>query len=180
MLEIESNKRIKLIYVASTGRSGSTLLEMLLGAHPKIANCGEIQIFPHEIQEEVVHQPCSCGSTIQSCYFWNTLKERINPFDQAKPHIHHFRESYSKGKLFRRELLNILFDRISASQSEKMRIYSANNYSLFTEYLALLGSVCWPHPRITETLAYKAFWVYRGDCSIPDPVEPNILNFTLK
>ena len=39
-------KKIKLIYIASNGRSGSTLLDMLIGKHKSCFTLGEFQVLP--------------------------------------------------------------------------------------------------------------------------------------
>jgi len=57
------------LYIASPSYSGSTLLTMLLGAHPAIATIGEMK----GGQEELSSYGCSCGLLLLQCPFWNNL-----------------------------------------------------------------------------------------------------------
>jgi hypothetical protein len=54
------------VYIASVGHSGSTLLAMLLGAHSKIFGIGELSEF------KSVNR-CSCKKLIKYCSVWKTL-----------------------------------------------------------------------------------------------------------
>ena len=84
---MHNQSKINLIYVASIGHSGSTLLESMLGAHSQIATCGEIHILPHEIAERSV-MPCSCGKSIVDCQFWSQIQQKVNPLQQNRPQVH--------------------------------------------------------------------------------------------
>jgi hypothetical protein len=62
------------IYIAGSGRSGSTLLERVLGELPGVVNVGElIDLFgrtaPHGEQ-------CGCGRAFADCPFWHGVGER--------------------------------------------------------------------------------------------------------
>jgi len=66
----ESNSQpIDLIYIASPGHSGSTLLDLLLSAHSEIFSVGEIkQLAP------TWNRPCTCNApTIWECKFWQQV-----------------------------------------------------------------------------------------------------------
>lgn len=59
-----------LVYIASTGYSGSTLLESILGTNDGCLNLGEIcklRFWP----------VCSCGAQVADCSFWTTLEKRL-------------------------------------------------------------------------------------------------------
>ena len=57
------------LYVASPSYSGSTLLTMLLAAHPEVATIGEMK----GGQENLATYRCSCGSLFADCPFWRRL-----------------------------------------------------------------------------------------------------------
>lgn len=60
-----------LIYIAGYGRSGSTILGTILGAHPQIHNVGEIR---HIFELWSTHdRPCACGASYHDCPFWRDL-----------------------------------------------------------------------------------------------------------
>jgi len=59
----------KIIYIAGYGRSGSTLLERVLGSHEKIFGVGELASFLGLLDSETSF--CSCGELLQKCKFWS-------------------------------------------------------------------------------------------------------------
>jgi hypothetical protein len=58
---------INSVWILSAGRSGSTLLDRLIGTHPTALSVGELWKLPRDIS---LHQICSCGAPIDSCSFW--------------------------------------------------------------------------------------------------------------
>lgn len=73
MLELSKSKR--LIYIGGSGRSGSTLLDMLLSNHPDIQSVGEIHrlnLYARDINER-----CTCGESILDCSFWQKVEKEF-------------------------------------------------------------------------------------------------------
>ena len=70
--------RLRVVYVAGSGHTGSTLLAMLLDAHPRIVSVGEVAVKP-KIRRRGGDgdQKCSCGATIAGCPFWQRLFQRV-------------------------------------------------------------------------------------------------------
>jgi len=64
---------IRLVYILAASHSGSTLLTMLLNAHPDVATVGELA--PGGMGDPDTYR-CSCGSLIRSCPFWRWLREQ--------------------------------------------------------------------------------------------------------
>jgi len=63
----------KLVYIAGYGRSGSTMLDILLGNHPDIFGAGEI----HKIFDYMQFgMDCSCGRSLKNCEFWQAVLAR--------------------------------------------------------------------------------------------------------
>jgi hypothetical protein len=62
------------LYVCSAGRSGSTLLDLLMGSHHDCFSLGEIEHLPKNMSLDT---PCSCGEPARSCPFWRQVAERI-------------------------------------------------------------------------------------------------------
>lgn len=63
--------RIKVVFIAGSGRSGSTLLGNLLGQIDGWADVGELHhIWDRELIEK---QVCGCGQQIRDCTFWNPI-----------------------------------------------------------------------------------------------------------
>jgi len=67
----------KLVYVAGSGHSGTTMLGLILAQHSKLVGLGEIlqalQVTSeHSAFDEIRKRetPCSCGNTLDHCVFW--------------------------------------------------------------------------------------------------------------
>jgi hypothetical protein len=64
---------VKVLYIAGVGRSGSTLLERMLGALPGSVNAGEVNaIFSRVASQD---QRCGCGEPFSRCGFWSAVGE---------------------------------------------------------------------------------------------------------
>lgn len=65
---------ITVVYVGGCGRSGSTLLDRMLGALPGAVAVGELV---HLIQRGLIeNETCGCGQLFRSCPFWVPVMER--------------------------------------------------------------------------------------------------------
>lgn len=64
---------LKVLYIASNGRSGSTLLSRLLGEAPHIVNVGEMARFLYNKHAFERNLPCECGRRVSDCEFWQTI-----------------------------------------------------------------------------------------------------------
>lgn len=64
----------KYIYICSAARSGSTLLDMLLGGHSSGASLGEFSFLGKAIS---LQQSCGCGSQITECDAWDKVLSKI-------------------------------------------------------------------------------------------------------
>ena len=67
---------MKLIYVAGAGRSGSTLLDRLLGTVPSFASVGEVRFFWEYVAAGGTK--CGCGDDLVSCRFWAAVLDRLH------------------------------------------------------------------------------------------------------
>ncbi|WP_025273881.1 sulfotransferase family protein [Haloglycomyces albus] len=62
---------VKLVFIGGLGRSGTTLLERLLGQVPGVMPLGEIT---HLWERDVVaDETCACGATFSHCEFWQRI-----------------------------------------------------------------------------------------------------------
>ena len=65
---------MKVLYIVGVGRSGSTLLERMLGAVPGSVNAGELNaIFSRVATED---QRCGCSEPFSRCPFWTAVGDR--------------------------------------------------------------------------------------------------------
>ncbi|MCG3128947.1 MAG: hypothetical protein CHACPFDD_03843 [Phycisphaerae bacterium] len=65
---------MRVVYILSPGHSGSTLLGLLLGAHPAVATAGELKFVPPGYREG---HTCSCGVRMEQCDFWRAVAEQL-------------------------------------------------------------------------------------------------------
>lgn len=65
---------VRVIYIAGSGRSGSTVLATLLGGHPDLVSVGELERLPTDAWIE--NQYCACGRRADACGFWSAVRER--------------------------------------------------------------------------------------------------------
>lgn len=61
-----------LLYILAASHSGSTLLAMLLGAHPDVCAVGELKATS---LGDVDRYRCSCGELIKECGFWARVSD---------------------------------------------------------------------------------------------------------
>lgn len=69
---------MRVIYIAGAAHSGSTLLDLMLNAHPDIVSVGEVLKLNRQLAfrdpERKRYAPCSCGaSSLWDCKFWSAV-----------------------------------------------------------------------------------------------------------
>jgi len=65
----------RLVYVLSASHSGSTLLSMLLNAHPGVVTAGELKA---ECFGDLDRYRCSCHDLLKECTFWRSVADLMN------------------------------------------------------------------------------------------------------
>lgn len=80
--ETEAPVRSKVLYIAGTGRSGSTVLDQLLGCIRGFTSTGEIRwLFDAGFGR---NQLCTCGRPLRECPFWTEVMRRAYPDDSLE------------------------------------------------------------------------------------------------
>lgn len=67
---------VKVIFIASLSHSGSTLLDLMLNAHPEMVSVGELKQLGRFARREKAHRRlrCTCGAdSILTCDFWTRV-----------------------------------------------------------------------------------------------------------
>lgn len=69
---------MRVIYIAGTSHSGSTLLDLMLNAHPEIFSAGELLKLNRQLQvknaRKETYAPCACGAaSLWQCAFWSRV-----------------------------------------------------------------------------------------------------------
>ena len=71
---------VGVLFIGGMGRSGSTLLDRMLGSAPGVVSVGEIRKFWR--RGAVANELCGCGERIRSCPFWRAVAdEAFGGFD---------------------------------------------------------------------------------------------------
>lgn len=66
------SERVRVLYIAGAGRSGSTLLECILGELPGVAAAGEVtHLWERGLRQ---NQLCGCGTPFHECPFWQEVR----------------------------------------------------------------------------------------------------------
>ncbi len=120
-----TDDKVKVLYIAGMGRSGSTILGRLLGELPSAVDVGELGlIFSPKFQQ---HGHCGCHKPIQECEFWEAVFDRafggMKTLDLEA--MHQAKQSYRL-----RSLPRLLLPSLSARQKRQE-----------AEYLAVLGAL---------------------------------------
>lgn len=82
----------RIIFVASLAHSGSTVVDLLLGCHPRIISLGEI----HKAVD-LVHEPgrmCTCGEEASNCKIWGPLKQKLDMGENSQAAQLDYKEKY--------------------------------------------------------------------------------------
>ncbi|ADI74110.1 hypothetical protein Metev_1241 [Methanohalobium evestigatum Z-7303] len=123
----KNNDKLKVIYIMGSGHTGSTLLDLCIGAHPKIQSCGEFKphLFWGNYQKNKL---CGCGISSQSCPFWsqviNDWKSKTGIYD-----LNVMKNSQDK------------FENISINQRINLDSYETEFYSYLIYNQELLYSI---------------------------------------
>lgn len=65
---------MRILFIAGSGRTGSTLLSLLLSQSDETFNVGQVRDLP---QAFVAGERCSCGEPITRCGFWGEVLTRV-------------------------------------------------------------------------------------------------------
>lgn len=78
---MEKKTAPELIYIASDVRSGSTLLDLMLGSHSEISSVGEIQYLSDHFGRKGTGYSwdwkCTCGKDFNDCEFWSKINNMV-------------------------------------------------------------------------------------------------------
>lgn len=64
-----------LLFISGNHRSGSTLLDMILGSHPGCCSVGEVNALREYFQD---NRKCTCGDPIRLCPFWTGVEKEVS------------------------------------------------------------------------------------------------------
>lgn len=141
------------VYICSAGHSGSTLLDLLLGAHHRGLALGEITQLPKNI---ALDSQCSCRSAVSQCAFWKPLIDEFsrqneidlwsNPyalnlgFIKAGNEIDHSHQTASR-MLLRRVVYGLEFARLDRQHMKPRGLLSHSQQTKIKLFDFLLGQL---------------------------------------
>jgi hypothetical protein len=68
---MDKDTKPTIIYIMGYGRSGSTLLDIILGNNPKIESLGEVAFYYNKYMDQ--DNLCSCSKSLSNCQFWSQV-----------------------------------------------------------------------------------------------------------
>lgn len=129
-IKIMTSKK-KYLYILGYGRSGSTLLDRLLGSHPEILSVGEIGRF-HNCLKERERMPtyCACGEKLFECQHWGAILKKLAEIDYCKLSFNDFNEFLLKEIFIIKPDANVIVD----SSGNLPRLKALLNSELYREF----------------------------------------------
>ncbi|HSB90098.1 MAG TPA: sulfotransferase, partial [Anaerolineales bacterium] len=81
----ETDDSLRVLYIAGSGRSGSTILEKILGNLPGFVSIGEVRYFWEYIESG--DRLCGCGRPLTECDFWRRVLGVLGLSPAALAHL---------------------------------------------------------------------------------------------
>lgn len=75
IMSLIMNNKLKILYIGGYGRSGSTILELILGQVDGFFPMGEVRYIWE--RSFIDNQLCGCGKKFQECEFWNKVEKEF-------------------------------------------------------------------------------------------------------
>jgi hypothetical protein len=69
---------MKILYLMGAGHVGSTVIDVVIGAQPRIESLGEAWKLPIAWAEPETERACACGAPIRDCPFWREVRRVWN------------------------------------------------------------------------------------------------------
>jgi hypothetical protein len=127
------------LYIAGSGRSGSTLLERALGEIPGFVNVGELIDLYRRVAEH--GERCGCGQEFAQCPFWSQVGERaVGGWQEQK--LAATRDLQGKVARQRRMPRLLAMPRAGSRFRADVAAYGANYAGLYEAVAAQAGAAC--------------------------------------
>jgi hypothetical protein len=135
------------LYIEGYGRSGSTLLDIVLGNHPEVESVGELINLPYSgwyegwISGKPTRSPyCACGERMLECEFWSAVRRKWleNPKMREPQRCLELQEEFGRY----RSLPRLLREQ-RGSKSALFRCYADHTQALFKAIADVGGSESW-------------------------------------
>ena len=113
----------KILYIAGYGRSGSTVLDVILGNHPDIVSVGELAYLLDDWGEPDRH--CACGRLYRQCTFWKHLPDVVSVSEDIRRIVRHIEK--------RSRTFPILSGTVNLERQREYRVFQRRLFSYIQE-----------------------------------------------
>lgn len=128
---IKMNNNFKIIFIAGNGRSGSTLLDILLGSSANAFGGGELTNIS---RDTIFDEFCSCQSKIGNCELWTTVyKTWLENSNITLEKYKFLKYKFERNKSTLRVLVNYIFP------TKDFKNYRESTYQLFSAIHKVTG-----------------------------------------
>ncbi len=124
-----NNEKISVLHFIGAGRSGSTLLNLMLDNHPDIIGTGELSFFAHGWLKG---DYCSCTQPLPTCSFWSRVQnEWLRRTDLPSMNIYlQLQQQFERN----RRLPSVFFNSMIPSAAfQQYQIYTAQLYAVIRD-----------------------------------------------
>lgn len=120
------------VFILGLGRSGSTVLDLFLGQHPRVQSAGELSNAVN--RGWLSGDYCSCGQRVPDCAFWTEVRVRWEQMTQAAP------QDYEELRHSVEDCRANLWQMLWIRQPERLRLggYTAGRFFNYAQWTALL------------------------------------------
>jgi len=130
-----NDEKVRVLYVGGCGRSGSTLLDRMVGQLPGVCSVGELgQIW----KAVAANQECGCTVPIRECAFWRAVGERAfggwGVVDVRGLHALH------RAVVRQRHVALLVAPELSRTYRRRLRAYAAVVQRLYRAIRAVSGA----------------------------------------
>jgi hypothetical protein len=80
------NNKIKVLFITGRGRSGSTILDIILGQIEGFFSVGQLRTISR--RSLIQNRSCGCGVPVDECEFWREVLDSAFPDDNGRANIH--------------------------------------------------------------------------------------------
>lgn len=140
-MDVEENEVVKLVYILSSGRSGSTILEMMLANSTDLWATGEVHLLNYALSDSDVK--CGCGKAVVDCSFWSEVVKKLkNNQKFSFSQLSLLRDVSGLGKVVRwKYVWPIITGKVSESFLSAAQEYGEHNRTLFMEAASSINDV---------------------------------------
>lgn len=79
----DASTRVRVLYLAGSGRSGSTVVSNILGQLPRTFAAGELRyLWQRGVEQDHL---CGCGEPFSACPVWTAVMQRVRAADGSAP-----------------------------------------------------------------------------------------------